>query len=214
MSIREQRDHSASPATCFPGVDKFIHLSHQWKGRSDLAHPSKANVFQESWLIYKESSRHSHNPKHTQVHVLTEFNDTQTGMLLGIPRSARCVQRFDDSLNSAIHITYRISLRSSSMREPRDPLLKVVLLFFSSHSVQQSFMYVKKIIDNLNNARLPTSSAQVERMKKTSKRKRQCAHALTRGPATTTSPPYLSFISIMILPQVHLRKPCYDFYFL
>lgn len=40
---------------------------------------------------------------------------------------AMCVQRFDDSLNSAIHITYRISLRSSSMREPRDPLLKVVL---------------------------------------------------------------------------------------
>src|SRR5271168_620934 len=50
-------------------------------------------------------------------------------MLLGIPRSARCVQRFDDSLNSAIHITYRISLRSSSMREPRDPLLKVVFGF-------------------------------------------------------------------------------------
>jgi hypothetical protein len=50
-------------------------------------------------------------------------------MLLGIPRSARCVQRFDDSLNSAIHITYRISLRSSSMREPRDPLLKVVYIY-------------------------------------------------------------------------------------
>ena len=48
-------------------------------------------------------------------------------MLFGIPKSARCVQRFDDSLNSAIHITYRISLRSSSMREPRDPLLKVLL---------------------------------------------------------------------------------------
>ena len=38
-----------------------------------------------------------------------------------------CVQRFDDSRNSAIHITYRISLRSSSMREPRDPLLKVLI---------------------------------------------------------------------------------------
>ena len=38
-----------------------------------------------------------------------------------------CVQRFDDSLNSAIHTTYRISLRSSSMPEPRDPLLKVVI---------------------------------------------------------------------------------------
>jgi hypothetical protein len=35
------------------------------------------------------------------------FHDTQTGMLLRIPRSARCVQRFDDSLNSAIHITFR-----------------------------------------------------------------------------------------------------------
>ena len=56
------------------------------------------------------------------------FIDTQTGILSGIPESAMCVQRFDDSLNSAIHITYRISLRSSSLREPRDPLLKVVFI--------------------------------------------------------------------------------------
>ena len=42
------------------------------------------------------------------------------------PGSARCVQSFDDSLDSAIRITYRISLRSSSMREPRHPSLKVV----------------------------------------------------------------------------------------
>jgi hypothetical protein len=41
-----------------------------------------------------------------------------------------CVQRFDDSLNSAIHTTYRISLRSSSMPEPRDPLLKVLMFRF------------------------------------------------------------------------------------
>ena len=40
---------------------------------------------------------------------------------------AICVQRFDDSHDSAIHTTYRISLRSSSLREPRYPLLKVVL---------------------------------------------------------------------------------------
>ena len=52
--------------------------------------------------------------------------DTQTGMLPGGPRSAICVQRFDDSLISAIHITYRSWLRSSSMHEPRDPPLKVV----------------------------------------------------------------------------------------
>ena len=41
-------------------------------------------------------------------------------------QSAICVQRFDDSRDFAIHITYRISLRSSSLREPRDPLSKVV----------------------------------------------------------------------------------------
>ncbi len=57
---------------------------------------------------------------------LEGVNDARTGMPHGIPRGAMCVQRFDDSLNSAIHTTYRISLRSSSMPEPRDPLLKVV----------------------------------------------------------------------------------------
>ena len=35
------------------------------------------------------------------------FTDTQTSMLSGIPERAICVQRFDDSLNSAIHITFR-----------------------------------------------------------------------------------------------------------
>ena len=59
---------------------------------------------------------------------LSSYNDARTGMPLGIPRGAMCVQRFDDSLNSAIHITYRISLRSSSMPEPRDPLLKVLTI--------------------------------------------------------------------------------------
>ena len=50
--------------------------------------------------------------------------DTHAEMLPGVPGSATCVQRFDDSLNSAIRITYRILLRSSSFREPRDPSLR------------------------------------------------------------------------------------------
>jgi hypothetical protein len=58
-------------------------------------------------------------------------------MLAGGPASASCVQGFDDSLNSAIHITYRISLRSSSLREPRYPLLKVVSSFSLSFCVQR-----------------------------------------------------------------------------
>ncbi len=57
------------------------------------------------------------------------LTDTHTGMLPGIPGSAMCVQNFDDSLNSAIRITYRISLRSSSLREPRYPSLKVVFIY-------------------------------------------------------------------------------------
>ena len=41
-------------------------------------------------------------------------HDAQTDMLLGEPRSAICVQRFDDLLSSAIHTTYRSWLRSPS----------------------------------------------------------------------------------------------------
>jgi hypothetical protein len=105
------------------------------------------------------------------------IHDTQTGMPFGIPKGARCVQRFDDSLNSAIHITYRISLRSSSMREPRDPLLKVlfIIMFYVRY-----YLFVK--------VRRPT------------------VHRCMKGKGLRQS--------LMILPQVHLRKPCYDFYFL
>ena len=55
--------------------------------------------------------------------------DTQRGMLPAKTESAMCVQNFDDSRSLAIRITYRISLRSSSLWEPRHPLLKVVFTF-------------------------------------------------------------------------------------
>ena len=45
---------------------------------------------------------------------------------------ATCVQRLDGSRDSAIHTKYRISLRSSSMREPRYPLPRVV--FFTEEA--------------------------------------------------------------------------------
>ena len=41
-----------------------------------------------------------------------------------------CVQNLNDSRGLAIRITYRISLRSSSLWEPRHPSLKVVLDYF------------------------------------------------------------------------------------
>ena len=67
-------------------------------------------------------------------HARSIKSDTQTDMLLGEPKSAICVQRFNDSLNSAIHTTYRSWLRSSSIREPRDPPSKVVSHFSFSRS--------------------------------------------------------------------------------
>tara|TARA_B100000586_G_scaffold16088_1_gene10908 strand:- start:438 stop:905 length:468 start_codon:yes stop_codon:yes gene_type:complete len=143
-------------------------------------------------------------PIHTEVCRL--INDAQTGMLPGYPESAICVQRFDDSLNSAIHTTYRNWLRSSSMHEPRDPPLEVVTFSFrlareqsntgehkcdkKSHGlVAQWGRAIERAIDHLKRQALPLllgtiHSGVVERQ------------------------------TVMILPQVHLRKPCYDFYFL
>ena len=65
--------------------------------------------------------------------------DTPTSMVLC--GTASCVQDFDDSQNSAIHITYRISLRSSSSSEPRYPLLKV---FFCNWYFGFFFFFLRK----------------------------------------------------------------------
>jgi hypothetical protein len=48
------------------------------------------------------------------------------GRALGGAESAGCVRRLDGSLVPAIRITYRVSLRSSSSREPRYPSTGVV----------------------------------------------------------------------------------------
>ncbi|PHT26160.1 hypothetical protein CQW23_34223 [Capsicum baccatum] len=42
---------------------------------------------------------------------------------------ATCVQRLDGSRDSAIHTKYRISQCSSSMREPRYPLPRVIFIY-------------------------------------------------------------------------------------
>ncbi|EME38019.1 hypothetical protein DOTSEDRAFT_92655 [Dothistroma septosporum NZE10] len=97
----------------------------------------------------------------------------------GIPRGAMCVQRFDDSLNSAIHITYRISLRSSSMPEPRDPLLKVLFKFTLRLRRKDA------VFDDLRGRRRRNGGVAPE-----------ATELVHKG------------------LEVHLRRPCYDFYFL
>ena len=59
--------------------------------------------------------------------------DAEADMPSAEASGAICVQRFDGSRNSAIHTTYRISLRSSSIREPRYPLLRVVFGWSDRH---------------------------------------------------------------------------------
>ena len=78
----------------------------------------------------RDGRREGHSPRHENDAALGRewfCCDAQTGMPSAEASGAICVQRFDDSRNSAIHITYRISLRSSSMQEPRYPLLRVVM---------------------------------------------------------------------------------------
>ena len=59
--------------------------------------------------------------------------------------AAICVQRFDDSLNPAIHITYRVSRRSSSLLEPRDPSLKGGFWFVCVCSKTIGGMWIEKV---------------------------------------------------------------------
>lgn len=110
---------------------------------------------------------------------------------------AMCVQRFDDSLNSAIHITYRISLRSSSVPEPRDPLLKVF-----TYSIQ----LLREAIQNVSG--LDTSGRHPG---KGSRGRGGRPAEATAGKFTVV---WESRNSVMIPPLVHQRRPCYDFYFL
>lgn len=143
----------------------------------------------------------SHEPP-THTEVCRFLNDAQTGMLPGYPESAICVQRFDDSLNSAIHTTYRNWLRSSSMHEPRDPPLEVVTFSFRLAREQSNTGYNK--CDKIKFHSGCTSGADRNHLKR---------YALPHLLGTVHSG-VVKRQTVMILPQVHLRKPCYDFYFL
>ena len=173
--------------------------------------------------------------------------DAQADMPSGQASGATCVQKLDDSRNSAIHTTYRISLRSSSLREPRYPLLRVVC--YSSRfpypgggegrlRLARSNMVRGASAGRKPDSRPPPPAGRTGRERaelapeagKADEASRpprtggpHASEARPRGPlpARTRSPGgrkrvrrvYRS-VCAMILPQVHLRKPCYDFSFL
>jgi hypothetical protein len=105
---------------------------------------------------------------------------------------------FKDSMihgRSAIHITYRDSLRPSSMREPRDPSLKVVHRASDARHTHTRSMNFREVDVG------PSDLRWVHRKGRRTRRTREALVVVESD-------------SLMILPQVHLRKPCYDFYFL
>ncbi|ROV86726.1 hypothetical protein VSDG_10213 [Cytospora chrysosperma] len=131
----------------------------------------------------------------------------------GIPEGAMCVQRFDDSLNSAIHITYRISLRSSSMPEPRDPLLKVLIYLealLRCYSVKTRVCWATGGPAVLFPRCFTTWRAGPPPRREGQPAPRQrCRYKFTKGFWVR-----LAALPAMIPPLVHQRRPCYDFYFL
>ena len=77
----------------------------------------------------------------------------------GDPGSAICVQRLDDSLNSAIHTRYRSLLRSSSMHEPRDPPSEVVK-FSNQRTIPKTTQGFKKVTQKTKDGRTQFEARQ------------------------------------------------------
>ena len=82
--------------------------------------------FKSHWIVTRLRAR-----RENEIQYQTMFencNDARTNMFFEISKNAMCVQKFDDSRNFAIHIIYRISLRSSSMSKSKNSLLKVLII--------------------------------------------------------------------------------------
>jgi hypothetical protein len=144
---------------------------------------------------------------------------------------ATCVQRLDDSRDSAIHTKYRISLRSSSMREPRYPLPRVVLDKYKTSTPARTscprrpatlfgFSSLAHSAPGFGlRTRLPRSLRMVCGQTGGTGFPLPFGDERPRSPSprvviTRSRVVLLGQVSTMILPQVHLRKPCYDFSFL
>ena len=156
--------------------------------------------------------------------------DAEADMPSAEASGAMCVQRFDGSRNSAIHTTYRISLRSSSIREPRYPLLRVVFgLVEGGWAAPPSFrgcvcLGWVGVLGRRGGGDLGGGDPSPPRPPAPAGRGPPLSReGALPGPApasrrlsagATGWSPGVGSIDSMILPQVHLRKPCYDFSFL
>jgi hypothetical protein len=130
---------------------------------------------------------------------------------------ATCVQRLDDSRDSAIHTKYRISLRSSSMREPRYPLPRVVMVLYKIR-LRHAHRFRGDRRHSLIEVpwRRPRRGSLFDKKARVSPCRSRARGEIAPAPGCLYKFAGRSAgqASTMILPQVHLRKPCYDFSFL
>ena len=141
-------------------------------------------------------------------------------MLQGGARSAICIRRLDDSLNPAIHTRYRSLLRSSSMHKPRGPPLKVVSTLNRHKDKIQKRNGEKKKRHLLPAEKTGARGAPGRRDPDVGLRsgrgtpgpRRPPGFPGRERPADGARGREVRRTTLMILPRVHLRKPCYDFY--
>eukprot|EP00605_Chrysophyceae_sp_TOSAG23-4_P001129 GSChrysophyteH1.ASY1.ANO1.1235.1 assembled CDS len=135
----------------FPHGTCSLSVSHQYLALDGIYHPLRAAVPNNSTRRKRTVRRLNPpspagiaSPDYNSEDFQSELFPLQSPLLresllvsfpplnnmLKFSGSASCVQSFDDSLDIAIRITYRISLRSSSLWEPRHPLLKVLNRYF------------------------------------------------------------------------------------
>ena len=120
---RDQDHMQSSRATTHKqGVSKFA-VTHP-HGKSSQIHHLVTSAFH----MHRDTVRQCHPSIIGQAHAEGDSLTLRQACSLEKPASAMCVQNLDDSRGFAIRITYRISLRSSSLWEPRHPLLKVVYI--------------------------------------------------------------------------------------
>jgi hypothetical protein len=140
----------------------------------------------------------------------------------GYPESAVYVQIPIGSRNSAIHNAYHTSLRPSSLFEPRHPSLKVVRKISAERKPRTrrhkggTKEKVQRRPDSWSREGIrrsaPTPTLPTNPYTGASTQD-SCASIPTQGFTEVRSHGVVGCVR-MILPQVHLRKPCYDFSFL
>ena len=95
-----------------------------------ITHQSKSSISMEVYSTVTTTINHRRinlytrveKNRHTsQITLQQAYSQQDEG-------SAICVQRFNDSQTSAVRITYRSSLRSSSIQEPRYPSWRVITI--------------------------------------------------------------------------------------